>query len=134
MKILVVHRQMEVAKQIKSVLRSDNSIIRFSDSGLDGLLAARIESFDLIICSTELPVITGYELVRSVKTNSVNKHTPVILLADEITEKVTHLGDALGVVEVIEDNELEMKLSATVYQVAKPAPDNKWEDLLTAHR
>jgi hypothetical protein len=58
----------------------------------------------------------------------------VILLADEITEKVTHLGDALGVVEVIEDNDLEMKLSATVYQVAKPAPDNKWEDLLTAHR
>ncbi len=134
MKILVVHRQTEVAKQIKSVLRSDNSIIRFSDSGLDGLLAARIESFDLIICSTELPVITGYELVRSVKTNSVNKHTPVILLADEITEKVMHLGDALGVVEVIEDNELEMKLSATVCQVAKPAPDNKWEDLLTAHR
>ena len=134
MKILVVHRQMEVAKQIKSVLRSDNSIIRFSDSGLDGLLAARIESFDLIICSTELPVITGYELIRSVKTNSVNKHTPVILLADEITEKVRHLGDALGVVEVIEHNELEMKLSATVYQVAKPAPDNKWEDLLTAHR
>ena len=134
MKILVVHRQMEVAKQIKSVLRSDNSIIRFSDSGLDGLLAARIESFDLIICSTELPVITGYELVRSVKTNSVNKHTPVILLADEITEKVTHLGDALGVVEVIEHNELELKLSTTVYQVAKPAPDNKWEDLLTAHR
>ena len=134
MKIIVVHRQMEVAKQIKSVLRSDNSIIRFSDSGLDGLLAARIESFDLIICSTELPVITGYELIRSVKTNSVNKHTPVILLADEITEKVRHLGDALGVVEVIEHNELEMKLSATVYQVAKPAPDNKWEDLLTAHR
>lgn len=134
MKILVVHRQMEVAKQIKSVLRSNNSIIRFSDSGLDGLLAARIESFDLIICSTELPVITGYELVRSVKTNSVNKHTPVILLADEITEKVTHLGDALGVVEVIEHNELELKLSTTVYQVAKPAPDNKWEDLLTAHR
>ena len=134
MKILVVHRQMEVAKQIKSVLRSDNSIIRFSDSGLDGLLAARIESFDLIICSTELPVITGYELIRSVKTNSVNKHTPVILLADEITEKVRHLGDALGVVEVIEHNELEMKLSATVFQVAKPAPDNKWEDLLTAHR
>ena len=134
MKILVVHRQTEVAKQIKSVLRSDNSIIRFSDSGLDGLLAARIESFDLIICSTELPVITGYELVRSVKTNSVNKHTLVILLADEITEKVTHLGDALGVVEVIEHNELELKLSATVYQVAKPAPDNKWEDLLTAHR
>lgn len=134
MKILVVHRQTEVAKQIKSVLRSDNSIIRFSDSGLDGLLAARIESFDLIICSTELPVITGYELVRSIKTNSVNKRTPVILLADEITEKVTHLRDALGVVEVIEHNELEMKLSATVYQVVKPAPDNKWEDLLTAHR
>ena len=95
MKILVVHRQSEVTEQIKSVLQDVGSIIRFSFSGLDGLLAARIETFDLIICSTDLPVITGFELVRSLRTHSVNKHTPVILIADQTSEEMHSLGSAL---------------------------------------
>ncbi|HEX5169656.1 MAG TPA: response regulator [Cyclobacteriaceae bacterium] len=134
MKILVVHRQIEVFKQIKSVLRSNNSIIRFSDSGLDGLLAARIESFDLIICGTELPVITGYEVVRSIKTTSVNKHSPVILLTEEITEKAEHLGHALGVIDVIGEKDLVDRLPALVHQNVKPLPDNNWEDLFAINK
>jgi len=134
MKILVVHRQKEVIEQIKSVLHPSNSIIRFSDSGLDGLLAARIESFDLIICSTDLPVITGFEVIRSLKTNSVNKYTPVVFLADEITEKTEHLSHALGVADVFRPVEIIDKLPTLVYEKIKVAPDIKWEDLLAENR
>jgi len=134
MKILVVHRQKEVIEQIRSVLRSNNSIIRFSDSGLDGLLAARIESFDLIICSTELPVITGFEMIRSLRTNSVNKYTPVVFLADEITEKMESLGHALGVIDMIEPDGMSEKLSLMVQERVSVTPDNKWEDLLSNHK
>ena len=38
MKILVVHRQEKVTLQIKSAL-DNNAIIRYANSGLDGLLA-----------------------------------------------------------------------------------------------
>jgi CheY-like chemotaxis protein len=134
MKILVVHRQKEVIEQIRSVLRSNNSIIRFSDSGLDGLLAARIESFDLIISSTELPVITGFEMIRSLRTNSVNKYTPVVFLADQITEKMENLGHALGVIDMFEPDGMSEKLSAMVQERVSVTPDNKWEDLLSNHK
>ena len=133
MKVLVVHRQKEVIEQIKSVLQTNESIIRFSDSGLDGLLAARIETFDLIICSTDLPVITGFELVRSLRTNSVNKNTPVIFLADQINEKVEHLGHALGVSAMFAEKEVREKLAGVVSEQVKVPPPAKWEDLLGDH-
>jgi CheY-like chemotaxis protein len=133
MKVLVVHRQKEVTEQIRSVLHTNNSIIRFSDSGLDGLLAARIETFDLIICGTDLPVITGFELVRSLRTSSINKDTTVVLLADEINRQVQLLGDALGVSGVFGLNEMNEQLPAIIHDRVKVAPDNRWEDLLTSH-
>jgi len=135
MKILVVHRQkVEVIEQIKSVLQTNNSIIRFSDSGLDGLLAARIESFDLIICGTDLPVITGFELVRSLRTNSINKYTPVVFLTEVITEKMEHLSHALGVGDMFQLQNLSEKLADVVCEKVKAAPDLKWEDLLGMQR
>jgi CheY-like chemotaxis protein len=135
MKILVVHRQkVEVMEQIKSVLQTNNSIIRFSDSGLDGLLAARIESFDLIICGTDLPVITGFELVRSLRTNSINKYTPVVFLTEVITEKIEHLSNALGVRDMFQLQHLSEKLADVVCEKVKATPDLKWEDLLEMQR
>src|SRR5688572_14021142 len=97
MKILVVHRQEEVVKVIKSALPGNQLFIRYCNSGLDGLLAARVESFDLIICSTDLPVVTGFEVVRNVRTNSVNKNVPVFFLIEELTEKISQLAGSLGV-------------------------------------
>lgn len=134
MKILVVHRQREVTEQIRSVLQAVGSIIRFSFSGLDGLLAARIETFDLIICGTDLPVITGFELVRSLRTNSVNKHTPVIFITDEINKDVELLGSALKVTDMFRPDEIEERLELIVHDQVKAAPDNRWEDLLTDER
>src|SRR5678815_4731413 len=95
MKILVVHRQKETVVQIKSVLSGCNPVVLQTESGLDGLLTSRIEHFDLIICGTDLPVVTGFELIRSIRTNSINRETPVIFLSDKIDDKAEHLSNAL---------------------------------------
>ena len=89
MKILVVHRQKETVDQIKSLLSSCNPVVLHAVTGLDGLLTSRVERFDLIICGTDLPVVTGFELVRSIRTNSVNRDTTVIFLSD-IHSRVNH--------------------------------------------
>ena len=91
MKILVVHRQKKSVAVIKSVLSEGQTVVLNTESGLDGLLTSRIEHFDLIICGTDLPVVTGFEVVRSIRTNSVNRQTPVILVCDELTDKVKYL-------------------------------------------
>jgi DNA-binding response OmpR family regulator len=96
MKILVVHRQKEVVEQIAKTLEGKGFAIMHLESGLDGLFTSRIEKFDLVVCGTDLPVVTGFELVRSLRTYSVNRTTPVIFLADTVDNKTERLGMALG--------------------------------------
>jgi len=105
-----------------------------TDSGLDGLLTSRVEHFDVIICGTDLPVITGFELVRSIRTNSVNRNTPVIFLADQVDEKTEHLANALGVAAMLIPNDVDNKLAGIVSERVKPEADKNWNDLLSNTR
>jgi DNA-binding response OmpR family regulator len=114
MKILVVHRQKDVQQKVKLVLAHTALSIRFYESGLDGLLAAKIEVFDLVICGTDLPVITGFELIRAIRMNSVNVQTPVVFLADEINEKMTKLSNSLGVAVLVENKKMNNNFGESI--------------------
>jgi CheY-like chemotaxis protein len=114
MKILVVHRQATVLVQVKEILQDSQTVIRYYDSGLDGLLAARVEAFDLIVCGTDLPVITGYELIRSLRTHSINAATSVVFVTEAISEKSQQLGKALGVVAVLSNETMLTELQSLV--------------------
>ncbi|MBT1707018.1 response regulator [Fulvivirgaceae bacterium PWU5] len=120
--------------QIKSVLSGCNPVVLHTESGLDGLLTSRIEHFDLIICGTDLPVVTGFELVRSIRTHSVNRNTPVIFIADEVNEKTLHLGNALGVAATLVERDVDDQLADIVQARVKPEADKDWNDLLSNTR
>ena len=87
MKVLVVHRQEDVLQNIKDQL--EHWHIEAYGNGLEGLMAAKMSMFDLILCGQDLPVVTGIEMVRSIRNLSLNRRTPVILLA-EGTETERH--------------------------------------------
>lgn len=80
MKVLVVHRLEEQIKDLKSRFRHWH--VQTANTGLDGLLAARIESYDLIVCCLQLPVVTGIEMMRSIRNFPLNQKTPIVVLAD----------------------------------------------------
>ena len=117
MKILVVHRQKETVDLIKSILSGCNPVVRHAETGLDGLLTSRIEHFDLIICGTDLPVVTGFEMVRSLTTHSVNRTTPFVLVADQVDEKSEHLSAALGALGIVSLQEISLTLPELVQKV-----------------
>jgi len=119
MKILVVHRQKNTVDVIQSVLSEKNPVVFQTESGLDGLLTSRIEHFDLIICGTDLPVVTGFELIRSIRTNSINRETPVIFLSDKIDDKAEHLSNALGVEAVLLMDDVNHRLAGLVREHVK---------------
>jgi CheY-like chemotaxis protein len=121
MKILVVHRQNETVEAIKSVLSGCNPVVRNSESGLDGLLTSRIEHFDLIICGTDLPVVTGFELVRSIRNHSRNNHTPVIFIFDKLDEKMIALGNSLAAIGMLGLEDIDSKLYGLVADNVKSA-------------
>ena len=131
MKILVVHRQKDIVNAIKSVLSGRNPVVLQTESGLDGLLTSRIEHFDLIICGTDLPVVTGFELVRSIRTNSVNRFTPVILLSDNVDTKMEYLGKALNVAAMLTMDEVEARLEHIVQESVQTQPDKVWVELVS---
>ena len=122
MKILVVHRQKNTVDVIQSVLSEKNPVVLQTESGLDGLLTSRIEHFDLIICGTDLPVVTGFELIRSIRTNSVNRDTPVIFLSDKIDDKAERLSNALGVEAMLLMDDVNHRLAGLVRDHVKAAP------------
>lgn len=114
MKILVAHRQKQTVEAIRSVLSSVNPVIRYTDSGLDGLLTSRIESFDMIICGTDLPVVTGFEMVRSIRTSSVNRRTTVIFLSADPDAKTLYLGHALRAAAVLNEKDFSTQVESIV--------------------
>ena len=122
MKILVAHRQKQTVEAIRSVLSSVNPVVLHTESGLDGLLTSRIEHFDVIICGTDLPVVTGFELIRSIRTNSINRETPVIFLSDKIDDKAEHLSNALGVEAVLLMDDVNHRLAGLVQEHVRIAP------------
>ena len=134
MKILVVHRQKTIVSQIKSVLSNCNPVVLHTESGLDGLLTSRIEHFDVIICGTDLPVVTGFELIRSIRTNSINRQTPAIIVCDEIDDGMNHLAQALGVLAMLTTKELDAHLCEIVAQQVKVLPDKRWEELVPSSK
>jgi DNA-binding response OmpR family regulator len=129
MKILVVHRQKKTVDQIKSVLSRCNPVVLYTESGLDGLLTSRIEHFDVIICGTDLPVVSGFELIRSVRTNSINKETAAVLLSDEVDDRMQHLGQALHVSAILALKDIEVRLPGIVNEQVKTMPDKEWPNL-----
>ena len=129
MKILVVHRQRKTVDQIKSVLSRCNPVVLHTESGLDGLLTSRIEHFDVIICGTDLPVVSGFELIRSVRTNSINKNTAAVFVSDEVDEKTLHLGRVLGVSAILALKDIEIRLPGIVNAQVTAMPDKRWTGL-----
>jgi len=80
MKVLVVHRQAVIADHIKDHL--PQCIVTCVTCGWVGLSETRIKHFDLVISSYDLPVVTGFEMVRSLRMFSLNMQVPVIMISD----------------------------------------------------
>jgi DNA-binding response OmpR family regulator len=80
MKVLVVHRQASIADHIKNQL--PQCIVTCVTCGWIGLAEARTKRYDLVISSYDLPVVTGFEMVRSLRMFSINMKVPVIMLTE----------------------------------------------------
>lgn len=114
MKILVIHRQKTIHREVKWMLRGSASYIRCFQTGLDGLLASRVEYYDLIVCGTDLPVITGFELARSIRISSQNVNVPIVFITNELDEKRVRLGQTLRVLGMFKPAELNRTLPGLV--------------------
>lgn len=80
LRVLVVHRQKSVASEVKHLFDNAGWSVHLAHNGLDGLLAARREEYQIIVTSIDLPVITGIEMIRAVRNFSLNVSTPAFVI------------------------------------------------------
>ncbi len=104
LKVLVVHRQEAMLDEIKTILGKSEPYLRLCYCGIDGLQAASVENFDLILCSIDLPLITGFEMARAVRNFSKNKNTATVLIAKQIEVGYEELCKKLNVQILVEDD------------------------------
>ena len=92
MRILLVEDDTTVAQSIELMLKSENFITYTTDLGEEGVDLGKLYDYDIILLDLNLPDMSGYEVLRSLRVAKVK--TPVLVLSgmSSIEDKVKGLG------------------------------------------
>ncbi len=80
MNVLIIHQHPSFLEKAKEKFLLGGWQVQISDNGLDGLLTARHHPFDLMLCGFDLPLISGTEVVRSIRLLSSNQTISVFFI------------------------------------------------------
>src|SRR5438270_1574929 len=91
MRILIAVDDAPLATVIAQAFKSEDNVTEVASSGDDALQRMQKKEFDLLILDLNLPVISGSEVLRKVR--SANTDIPILILTatDEVTERVACL-------------------------------------------
>src|SRR5690348_7707851 len=96
-RVLVVEDEQDIAALIKHALeRSGDAHVDVVGSGDTALRAVADQSPDLVILDVNLPVLSGTEVCRVMRTRPESAHTPIIMLTARTSEADRVAGLDLG--------------------------------------
>lgn len=79
-KILVVDDNHEIVDLISEQFKLKGHLVIAANNGQEALAKVYQEKPDLILLDIMMPMIDGYEICKTLKTNDETKHIPVILI------------------------------------------------------
>jgi len=94
-RILIVEDNFELRKFIKDSLKAKYKIV-LADNGKEGIDKARELNPDLIVSDIMMPVMSGFELCETIKSDKNISHIPIILLTARSTAENRIKGYQLG--------------------------------------
>lgn len=117
-KLLLADDSITIQKVVELILADEGCDIKTANTGEEAL--ALLLSFrpDIILADTDLPIVNGYELCKSVKQNPATNTIPVILLTgafeplDEDRARLVKSDDFL--IKPFESEELIQKINAAL--------------------
>lgn len=91
MNILLIEDEKRMAEALAALLRKENFTVSLFTDGLQGLEAAKQNTFDLILLDLMLPGLSGIEIARCLR--AAGQKTPIIMLTakSELDDKVLGL-------------------------------------------
>ena len=92
MRLLLIEDDPSVAGSIELMLKSDDFQVETTHLGEDGVALGRVNDYGLIVLDLNLPDISGYDVLRSLRIGRIR--TPVLILSGlaDIQHKVKGLG------------------------------------------
>src|SRR5215216_7751287 len=92
MRLLLIEDDSTVAESIELVLKSEDIQVERTELGQDGLDLGSVFFYDLIILDLNLPDMSGYDVLRSLRLAKID--TPVLILSglNGIEQKVKGFG------------------------------------------
>src|SRR5829696_962685 len=122
MRILVVEHDPAVSHSLALMLRSDTCIIDTTDHGGEGVELAKLNAYDIILLDLNLPDLSGYKVLQSLRTANVN--TPVLIRSGlaSTADKVKGLGSGADdyVTKPFHKDELLARVHAVVRRSQGP--------------
>ena len=92
MRALLIEDDAGVAKSIELILNAESIYVYKTDFGEEGIDLAKVYDYDVVLLDLNLPDISGYEVLRSLRSAKV--HTPILILSglSGIEDKIKGLG------------------------------------------
>jgi two-component system, cell cycle response regulator CtrA len=92
MRVLLIEDDSATAQSIELMLKSENFNVFTTDLGEDGIEIGKLYDYDIILLDLNLPDISGYEVLRTLRVAKVK--TPILILSGlaAIEDKVKSLG------------------------------------------
>jgi two-component system cell cycle response regulator CtrA len=92
MRVLLIEDDSSTAQSIELMLKSESFNIYTTDLGEEGVDLGRLYDYDIILLDLNLPDISGFEVLRSLRVSKVK--TPILILSGiaSIEHKVKGLG------------------------------------------
>jgi two-component system, cell cycle response regulator CtrA len=92
MRVLLIEDDSATAQSIELMLKSENLNIYTTDLGEEGIDLGKIYDYDIILLDLNLPDMSGFEVLRSLRVSKVK--TPILILSGlaGIEDKIKGLG------------------------------------------
>ena len=126
MRILVVDDELNILKLFTAILTSAGYEVVTSTNGSDALDIYYDQHFDMVICDEMMPIMSGNELVESIRED--NKNIPIIMVTakSSIDDKAKsyELGIDEYIVKPFDKDELLLRINA-IFRRAKISTDKQ---------
>src|SRR5947209_10584421 len=92
MRVLLIEDDSATAQSIELMLKSESFITYTTDLGEEGVDLGKLYDYDIILLDLNLPDMSGYEVLRSLRVAKIQ--TPILVLSGmaSIEDKVKGLG------------------------------------------
>lgn len=94
--ILVAEDEFDIRELIKFSLEFSGFTVITAPNGAEAVELANTTIPDLIILDVRMPVMTGFEACKQIKSNENTRHIPVIFLSAKGQETEIEHGSTLG--------------------------------------